>query len=347
MPRGLSEATGSGRRAWAGPERTVSLTAVCASLGLIGRSRAFRAVIDLLPRFAGCDAPVLLRGETGTGKELFARALHQIGHRRGRPFVPVNCGGLPDTLLESELFGHVRGAFTDARTDRPGLVALAQGGTLFLDEVDSLSPKGQVTLLRFLQDHEYRQVGGHKVQAADIRVLAASNADLAAHVADGRFRQDLLFRLDVLSLELPPLARRAEDIPLLARHFLARFAALYARPLPALDAAAEAWLLSRPWPGNVRELENVVHRAVLLGEAGHAPLPSGGTASAMPAASSPLHAGGLRAACAKARWDTEEQYLRELMALTGGNVSEAARRAGTERRAMGRLLKRHGIGRHP
>ncbi len=344
MPQGLWEDAGRARRSWAVPDCNANLAAVCASLGLIGRSRAFRAVVELLPKFAACDAPVLLRGETGTGKELFARALHQLGRRRGRPFVPVNCGGLPDNLLESELFGHVRGAFTDARLDRPGLVALAQGGTLFLDEVDSLSPKGQVTLLRFLQDHEYRQVGGQKTQTADIRVLAASNADLAARAAEGGFRQDLLFRLDVLSLDLPPLAQRPDDIPLLARHFLARFAAIYDRRQPVPDAAAEGWLVSRPWPGNVRELENVLHRALLLAEDGRIALPPGEPASPPPAANL-LLAGGLRAVCARARWETEDSYLRELMALTGGNVSEAARRAGTERRAMGRLLKKHGIGR--
>jgi two-component system, NtrC family, response regulator GlrR len=324
---------------------SAGLMAAAAGLGLVGRSPAFRAVLDLLPRLAAYDAPVLLRGETGTGKELVARALHYLSPRQGRPFVPVNCGALPETLLESELFGHVRGAFTDARLDRPGLVAMAEGGTLFLDEVDSLSPKGQVALLRFLQDHEYRQVGGQRLRKADVRVLAATNVDLARRVADGQFRQDLLFRLDVLAVELPPLARRAEDIPLLARHFLARFASQYDRAVPTIEAPALAWLAAQPWPGNVRELENVMHRALLLAENGRVALPPPSLPVPEPALGTALYGGGLRQACAKARWDIEDRYLRELIALTAGNVSEAARRAGIERRAMGRLLKKHGIGR--
>ncbi len=170
-----------------------AFVAACASLGLMGRSPAFRAVLGMLPRLAACDAPVVLRGATGTGKELFARASHYLSPRRGRPFVPVNCGGLTETVLDSELFGHVRGAFTDARADRQGLMAMAERGTLLLDEVDSLTPKGQVVLLRFLQDREYRQVGGEKLRTADVRVLAASNRDLATRVAAGGFRQDLLF----------------------------------------------------------------------------------------------------------------------------------------------------------
>ena len=272
----------------------------------------------------------------------YSRALHYLSRRHGQPFVPVNCGGLPETLLESELFGHVRGAFTDARLDRPGLVAMADRGTLFLDEIDSLSPKGQVALLRFLQDHEYRQVGGNKIRTADVRVLAATNGDLTARVVDGRFRQDLLFRLDVLALELPALAARPGDVPLLARHFLGRFADQYERPVPTLNSAALAWLGAQAWPGNVRQLENVVHRALLLAEDGCIALPPG-TDVPEPAAGTALYDGGLRAACARSRWETEERYLRALIALTSGNVSAAARQAGTERRTMGRLLKRHGI----
>jgi DNA-binding NtrC family response regulator len=321
------------------------LAAACATLGLVGRSPAFRAALQLMERFAAVDAPVLIRGRTGNGKELFARALHYLGCRRARPFVPVNCGALPDALVESELFGHVRGAFTDARGERLGLVALASGGTLFLDEVDSLSMRAQVALLRFLQDHEYRPVGSGRAERADLRILAATNADLDQAVAAGRFRQDLLFRLDVLGLDLPPLAERREDIVLLAHHFLARFAARYGGRPAQLESDGESWLERQPWPGNVRELENRLHRAHVLatrGRIGVAELdPSGeGVTGAARAAPQPE---GLREARARERRAFEDRYLRGLIAETGGNVSEAARRAGTERRAMGRLLKRYGI----
>src|SRR6185312_8391616 len=186
---------------------------------LIGQSQAIVAVRAQLQRFAACDVQVLIEGETGTGKEVAAREIHYASARRDLPFVPVNCGAIPDSLIESELFGHGRGAFTDAKVAQPGLVDHAEGGTLFLDEVDALSPKGQVALLRFLQDHEYRPVGGQKARMANVRLLAATNADLAAQVAGGRFRQDLLFRLEVLTLDLPSLADRPEDVPLLARYF--------------------------------------------------------------------------------------------------------------------------------
>jgi two-component system, NtrC family, response regulator GlrR len=329
------------------PPDSAGLGAAASAIGLIGRSPAFRAVLDLLPRVAGCDAPVLLRGATGTGKELFARALHYLSARRGGPFIAVNCAALPDSLVESELFGHVRGAFTDAKGERPGLVALAAGGTFFMDEIDSLTPKAQAVLLRFLQDGEYRPVGGSRTLKADLRIVAATNCDLGMAVAEGRFRQDLLFRLDVLDLYLPSLAERRDDIPVLARHFLKQFAALYAGPIPRLTAEAEMWLLAQPWPGNVRELENRMHRAFVLadhGEVGCNEL-HGAIAPTPAAPVMPLdELGGLKAARARKTWAFEDRYLRELMVVTHGNVTEAARRAGTERRTMGRMLKRHGLG---
>jgi two-component system response regulator GlrR len=260
------------------------------------------------------------------------------------PVRPREFGALPDTLIESELFGHTRGAFTDAKAERAGLVALAAGGTLLLDEVDALSAKAQVTLLRFLQNQEYRPVGGRLPTRADVRIIAATNADLGHSVSAGRFRQDLLFRLDVLAIALPSLAERREDIVPLARFFLARFAALHDRPAPALTQEAGAWLEEQPWPGNVRELENCMYRALVLcggGQVGMAELGAGLTAQ--PTFQGMLQSGGFKTARTREIRAFEARYLRDLMAETNGNVSEAARRAGTERRAMGRMLKRHGI----
>jgi DNA-binding NtrC family response regulator len=323
-----------------------SLSAACASLGLVGGSAVFRAALGFAERFASCDAPVLISGQTGAGKELFARLVHYLSARRSFPFVPVNCGALPDTLIESELFGHARGAFTDARVARPGLVRLAERGTLFLDEVDSLSPKAQVTLLRFLQDREYRPVGAGTPERVNVRVVAATNVDLARAAAAGAFRQDLLFRLDVLCLELPALAERREDIPQLARFFLGRFATLYERPLPALDAAAEAWLVAHEWSGNVRELENRLHRSFVLGRGGRigvAEFAAPRVPAVPEAPAGALYADDFKTARVRETRAFEERYLRSLMTATQGNVTQAARLAGVERRAMGRLLQRHRI----
>ena len=315
-----------------------------AGLGLVGRSAAFCDAFAMARRFARCMAPVLIRGQTGNGKELFARAIHYLSPRRAGPFVPVNCGAIPDTLLESELFGHVRGAFTDARKDSAGMVALADGGSLFLDEVDSLSGKAQVALLRFLQDHEYRQVGGAKLEHADVRVLSATNGDLAECARSGNFRSDLLFRLDVLSLDVPPLSQRRDDIVLIARHFLARYAGLYGTAVPRLEPDAEQWLAAQPWPGNVRQLENLMHRAYALdstGRIGRRDLaPEREEGAAPPGAG---FEGGLKQARECCLREFERNYLQRLMALTHGNVTEASQRAGMERRAMGRLLVRNGI----
>jgi DNA-binding NtrC family response regulator len=319
--------------------------ALRSGLGLVGRSAAFCDALAMARRFARCMAPVLIRGETGNGKELFARAIHYLSARRAGPFIPINCGAIPDSLVESELFGHVRGAFTDARSERAGMVALADGGTLFLDEVDSLSGKAQVALLRFLQDHEYRRVGGGKLEHADVRVLSATNGDLGDGVLRGSFRSDLLFRLDVLSLDLPPLSQRRDDIVLLAQHFLARFAGLYGRVAPELDTDAALWLAAQPWPGNVRQLENLMHRAYALDTAGcirRRDLAPDEAADAAPQAGV-FFEGGLKTARGDCMRRFEQAYLQRLMAMTHGNVTEASQRAGMERRAMGRLLLRNGI----
>src|SRR5688500_7573696 len=213
-----------------------ALQAYCPRRGIrpmIGRSIAFRIADALIMKMSAFDAPVLIEGETGTGKELAARAIHYRGARRGKPFVPVNCGALPDALIENELFGHRRGAFTDARDDKPGVVELARGGTLFLDEIDALTPKGQVTLLRFLQDQQFRPLGGRREEQADVRIIAAANRSLERQVAAEAFRQDLFYRLNLLHLTLPPLRERQGDIALLAEHFVRAAATRYGKaPLP-------------------------------------------------------------------------------------------------------------------
>jgi transcriptional regulator with PAS, ATPase and Fis domain len=207
---------------------------------------------------------VLLCGETGTGKELAAKAIHQLSSRRQGPFVPLNCGALPDNLLEAELFGHVRGAFTDAKRDARGLISLAQGGTLFLDEVNSLSAHAQAAILRFVQDHSYRPVGGTRIHHGDVRLIAATNADLPALSRQGRFRQDLLFRLNLLTVSLPPLRDRQGDALLLAQAFIERLCDQYRVKRQLDDASVAVLRCPRAWPGNVRELENAIMRSFLV-----------------------------------------------------------------------------------
>jgi DNA-binding NtrC family response regulator len=330
---------------------------------MVGDSPAMRHLKGLLQCYARCNASVLIEGETGTGKELVARELHYASARRDQPFVPVNCGALPDTLLEAELFGHRRGAFTDARSSEQGLVEFARGGTLFLDEVDSLSAHAQTTLLRFLQNGEFRVVGERSVRTADVRVLAATNCPLPQAVAQGRFRRDLYYRLSALQLELPPLRERGEDLQLLAVHLLVELRERFGLPASSWTAPALQALSRHDWPGNVRELENVILRAcVRAGEgsigvddlvaaagsvfAAHA-LAVPAPAPVVVASTAPHEDGVLSFADAKQRAiDRFEQgYLTQLMARSGYNVSRAATLADTERRHLGRMLKRHGIGR--
>jgi two-component system response regulator PilR (NtrC family) len=230
----------------------------------VGASKSIRRIMELVPRVAATPSTVLVTGESGTGKELLARALHAHSKRVQGPFLTVNCGALPEGLLESELFGHVRGAFTGAVRDHDGLFAQAGGGTIFLDEIGELTPPMQVKLLRVLQERRFRQVGGTKELQADVRVLAATNRDLQRDVKEGRFREDLYYRLNVIQLHLPPLRRRGADIPELARHFVSRTCERFDLPPKRLTSDAIRVLLAYPWPGNVRELENVVERTVAL-----------------------------------------------------------------------------------
>jgi NtrC-family two-component system response regulator AlgB len=227
-------------------------------------SPAMRAVLETIARAAASDAPVLLRGESGTGKGVLARTLHAKSPRRGRPFVVVSCPTLSAELLTSELFGHARGSFTGALRDQPGRVEAAEGGTLFLDEIAELAPPLQAKLLRFVQEKQFERIGEARVRSADVRVVAATNRELEAEVAAGRFREDLLYRLNVLEIRVPPLRERGEDVLRLARHFLAFFAVATKRAVPELSPAAERALVAYPWPGNVRELRNAIERAVIL-----------------------------------------------------------------------------------
>jgi DNA-binding NtrC family response regulator len=231
---------------------------------IIGQSPAMRRVQALVEQVASARSTALVTGAPGTGKELVARAIHFSGERRGQPFVPVSCAGIPENLLEDELFGHVRGAFPEASADRSGRLAAAEGGTLFLDEVSALSPALQARLLRVIQEREFQPLGGTGAIPIDVRVIAGSSADLKAAVAEGRFREDLFYRLSVIHVHVPPLRDRREDVPLLAQHFLARYCREMNVPLKHLSADAMRALAEAPWPGNVRQLENVMERCVAL-----------------------------------------------------------------------------------
>lgn len=318
---------------------------------MLGQSKAIQAVRAQLQRYAGCDVQVLIEGETGTGKELAAREIHYASARCDHPFVPVNCGAIPDSLIENELFGHGRGAFTDAKAAQPGLVDHARGGTLFLDEVDALSDKGQVTLLRFLQDNEYRPVGGGAARVSDARIIAATNACLERQVAAGRFRRDLHYRLNALHLQLPPLRERGEDMALLAGHFVEVAAARLRGPVRQWGEDALQALLAYAWPGNVRELENVVLRAYMATEGtviGFAELaiaePAFAGTGTVPRRRASEPELCFSAAKLHAIREFERNYLMRLMQQACGNISAAARLSGTERRQLGKLLSKHGIG---
>lgn len=317
---------------------------------LVGRSENFLRVVALIERMARFDAPVLITGETGTGKELAARAIHYLSQRRDAPFVPLNCGAIPDTLVETELFGCERGAYTDARHARAGLVAAAEGGTLFLDEIDALPARAQVSLLRFLQDRVYRPIGGVREQVSNVRVVAAASPRLHQMLDAGVFRDDLAFRLKVLMLEMPPLRDRAGDAVLLAEHFITRYSRHYGVAPRALDAQGREWLETYPWPGNVRELDNLVQRALLLSDGeGLCIVPDMGTPPRRPAAAPDETPAGKLLSYNEARDEAlshfERQYLERLMKASAGNVTHAARLAGKERRAVGKLLKKHGLSR--
>jgi DNA-binding NtrC family response regulator len=306
--------------------------------GLVGRSAGMLAVYKQIALACASDAPVLVTGETGTGKELVARAIHRHGPRSARPFVPVNCGALPEGLLESELFGHVRGAFTGAVADKKGLVEQASGGTLFLDEVGEMSQALQVRLLRALEQGEVRPVGAVRVLKVDARVIAATHRDLERAAAEGSFRADLFYRLNVFSVRVPPLRERREDVPLLVQHFLSAFSAR-GRPTTSLTPAAVAALSAQPWPGNVRELENTLERLVVETRGATidvADLPPAFRETRAPL-ETPLFSGLPTLA------EVEKRYLRHVLAEVRGNRSRAAEVLGIDRRTLYRMAERFSI----
>jgi two-component system response regulator GlrR len=303
--------------------------------GIISRSASMHAVLDEASLVAASDASVLIRGDSGTGKELLARAIHGASARAAAPFVAINCGAIPEPLLESELFGHVRGAFTGATTNHTGLLQAAQGGTLFLDEIGDMSLTLQVKLLRVLQERAVRPVGATRAEPIDVRIVSATHRDLDALLASGEFRDDLYYRINVVTLTLPTLAERREDIPLLADHFLRALAEKYGKDLRGFAPDALATLATAPWPGNVRQLQNVVEQTCALATTPLIPC----TLVERALRIQPIEA--LSYAEAKQRF--ERNYLIQLLKLTEGNVTDAARLAERNRTEFYRLLQRHGL----
>lgn len=306
---------------------------------IIGESPIFLAETEKIPTVAKSDTAVLILGETGTGKEVIGRAIHYLSPRAGRPFVPVNCGAIPIELIENELFGHERGAFTGATGSRGGLIQEAEQGTLFLDEVNTLPLMAQVKLLRFLQNKEYRALGSTKSLQGDVRIVAASNADLESEVAAGTMRRDLYYRLNVVPIVIPPLRARSTDIILLARHFLAQYAAKLNSPAVSFSPGAERKLLLYSWPGNVRELEHVIERVVVFCTRRIIQedqiILSGDYAQAAPLSFQEMKA--------KVVNQFETDYIQNLLTAYKGNISKAAQAAQKERRTFWELVRKHKI----
>jgi len=306
---------------------------------LVGESHEFLREIEKIPSIAKCDASVLISGETGTGKELCARAIHYLSPRKSQPFIAVNCGAIPADLVENELFGHEPGAFTGAKTSRPGLFQEADGGTLFLDEIDCLPLLSQVKLLRFLQEKEFRSLGSTKLCKTDVRVIAATNTDCEEALRTGKLRRDLYYRLNVIPLNLPSLRERGEDVLLLARHFLVKHATQLNKQIVGFSTSAMRKLYFYEWPGNVRELEHIIMRAVVL---------SGGEVIRADDITlldqvDPARSESFQEAKDRIVAEFEKTYIRSLLLKCSGNISEAARMAHKNRRAFWELIRKHHI----
>src|ERR1700760_3263482 len=300
----------------------------------IASAPSMRPVLETMARVGPSDANVLITGEHGTGKEVVAQTLHRLSARMERPLVTVNTGALPEGTFESELFGHVKGAFTDAHTDRIGRFELANGGTLFLDEIANIPVRQQAKLLRVLETGELERVGSSKTQKVDVRMLSATNADLRAESAAGRFREDLLFRLNTVEISLPPLRERRDDIPALAAHFLDRYATRYRRAIQGIEPTAMVAMLHHSWPGNVRELDHTIERAVLMA--------SGARIEISDLGLNPQKSGG-QSLDDMSLEAVEAELVRKALARTGGNVSQAAEALGLSRGALYRRMEKYGL----
>ena len=314
--------------------------------GIIGQTPEMHAVFDLIGKVADSPTTVLITGESGTGKELVARALHNRSERKAAPFIQVNCGAIPESLFESELFGHEKGAFTGAVTARPGRFELADGGTLFLDEVGELPRDMQVKLLRALQDRTFERVGGVRSQTVDVRLVAATNLNLEKAVRTNAFREDLYYRLNVVPIHLPPLRARADDIPLLVDHFIVRFNARLGRSVAGVTPESMAALMAWRWPGNVRELENLVERAVLLTEADHiglSDLPGLDGRREAPSHDTDVEELGLKEYVRVYTAQLERARIQRVLHAENGNVTRASRRLAISRKSLQMKMKEYGL----
>lgn len=309
---------------------------------IVGESRSVQELRNKIEKISSCDVDVLVSGESGTGKELVARSIHYLSRRASNPFIPVNCAAIPESLFENELFGHLKGAFTDAGLHQIGLVPEAEHGTLFLDEIGATCPYVQVKLLRLLQNREYRPLGDCKRHKADIRVIAATNRNLQSLLGEGKFRKDLFYRLNVIAIHVPPLRERREDIPILVEHFREKYAREYEKPIKSFAREAMRRLVSYSWPGNIRELEHEVQRAVVMAEhtvidVGSIQLPT------RPSASEGSRLECFNVARRRVLDSFARTYLRQLLREFGGDVAKAARQAGKSRTGLWNLLKRYEI----
>jgi len=319
---------------------------------IIGASSSLRAILETVKKVAIRDTSVLITGESGTGKELIAQAIHHNSPRRNKRFMAINCGALPESVLESELFGYKKGAFTGATSDRKGIIESADGGTLFLDEIGNLPLTVQKTLLRFLQEQEFMRIGDSKPIRVDVRIISATNADLIQEMADGNYREDLYYRLNVVNIHLPPLRQRRDDLLLLAAHFIKQQNKKFGTSVQGLDPEARQLLCSYDWPGNIRQLENVIEACMTMESGDYISLPvltqfisATPSAPTTPAPPSPdtNNAEGTDAEYNAALSNFETRYLLNLLQSTGGNVEEAAQLAGMNMATIYRKLKKHNI----